>query len=187
MVRRPPGFSQHVSLGEVEVRKAEPGPGGSGWWHPCSPKGIKRGRGGAAAAEEKRGSAVLQACPGCSLRCEPAWCLPRGLAASCTALPEAGQEPPARPRHTGRPRERCAGGESITSVSAWALPACSTLGKRRLGPALSRGSPGKTVRWPWLSVNALRLTGRRCSAVCLSVCLMQLSGSPCRHHVSEPP
>lgn len=34
MVRRLPGFSQHISPGEVEVRKVKAGPGGSGWRHP---------------------------------------------------------------------------------------------------------------------------------------------------------
>lgn len=101
-VRRPPGFAQHVSPGDVEAGRVKPGPGGSGWWHPQSPKGIKRGHGGVVAGEEK-----------CLLHGPAA---PWHLAASCTAPPEARrrlQEPPAWPRHTGRPQERYVGAESI--------------------------------------------------------------------------
>lgn len=89
-------FTAHQP-GEVAVRKVKAGPGWLRLVAPLVPEGDSEGHGGA--AEEKRGSAVLQACPGCSLSCEPAWCLlhglaaPRRLAASCTALPEARRSP----------------------------------------------------------------------------------------------
>lgn len=63
---------------------------------------------------------------------------PQRLAASCTALPKARcgfQEPPVWPQPDRRPRERCVGGESVMS----------TLGTRRLGPALPRGSLSETL------------------------------------------
>lgn len=76
------------------------------------------------------------------------------------------------------------GSESLTRASAWALPAYGTRAKRRLGPALPRGSPGKMVRWPWLSLNALCLTGKSHS-ICLSV--LRSSLVPCAAVMSRSP
>lgn len=133
---------------------------------------------------------VLQACAGCALRGEPAWCLlhglaaPRRLAASCTAPPGANrrlQEPPARPRHMGDP-ERGVWVVRVPPVCPYGLCLCTAPQERGgwvlCGPEVPRANSGtakpKCLLPYWEK------------AFHLSVCLTQLSASLCRHHVSEP-
>lgn len=171
----------------AEARKVKAGPGGSGWRHPVSPKGIKRGRGGA--AEEKRGSVVLQAHAARSgVRPPGAWLLPGAWPHPAWLCLELGVGFWSR-----QPGPWAPGGPKRGVRAARASQAC-------LRGLCLRTAPGG--RGSWVLCRPEVPCARRYTGTAkhkrplpywekvfsrLPVCLAQLPGSLWHHHVSEPP